>query len=259
MENIDLGSLGGITIKYYSGDVPPPYCCQYELAIDFQNQLFSRYKIEYLFREELTEAEIIDEGFAPDDNFSWKGNLPVLWEEEFEEVLAKTSWIKKKTNRNAEDPIIEVTMMDLEGNVIVGYPGEMDLWLYFMEEAIQAVYELAGRSKPLLIKYMDLGEEPAFKVDIEAKFSVRSFTVTKEQNGLAPVVKEYPWHDLKHTLKDIYLPDYNWEAVVQGKPKKGAKYLDPGEGAWFKFNSGVVNPSPKVDALKRIAELMKEL
>ncbi len=259
MENIGFTALAGITIKYYSGDVPPPFCCQYELAIDLQDQLFTRYKIEYLFREELSEQEIVDEGFAPDDNFSWKGNLPVLWEEEFEEILSKTSWIRKKVSRKPEDPVIEVTLLDLDGNTFVGYPGEMDLWLYFMEEAIQAVYELAGRSKPLEIRYMDLTEEQPLKVSMEVKFAVRQFLITKEQKGLAPVEKEYPWAEVKNYLKDIYVPEYNWEAVVQGKPKQGAKYIDPGEGVWLKFNSGVVNPNAKIDALGRISAMMAEL
>ncbi|MCG8476116.1 MAG: hypothetical protein MI784_11665 [Cytophagales bacterium] len=260
MDAIDIKNLTFLKLDFYSGDIPPPYCNTYEIFIDFKDNLATDFELDYFDREDLSENEILDEGFTLDDNFKWKGMLPTVWKKPIEELLAKTTWVvNKDLHRNAEDSALKITLMDKKNKAFEGFPANKDSWEQFNQELIQAIFELGERESPLCIQYAEVqkGQKTVSKTII-GRFSQRQLEVVREQKNKQNRTV-YPWEESKTIFKSLFTPDYHMESASPKLPKKDGKYLEAGDGLWFELGKDITNPSPKLDIVKKLEDLLSNL
>jgi len=125
--------------------IPPPYAYRLSIELEESNQGFS-VNINWHFteRETLTKAEILDEGFEPDGDFSWKGILPLSWVTYFKSL--PTDFQKSEIPAIHGDVQIRVETEE-------GYlrPKQFDHWILFAQEMFQAGLEAAGVELPLQV------------------------------------------------------------------------------------------------------------
>ncbi|BDD09130.1 hypothetical protein FUAX_15620 [Fulvitalea axinellae] len=256
---VDTDNLSIAKFEFYTGDIPPPYCYTFQILIDYNKNMLVDFDLKYLDRDEITEAEILGEGFSLNDDYHWKGSLPKIWKEAIKENLQKTNWGNEKQRKAAEDTAINISLMDKNSKAFDGVPANKEMWEVFIQEMMQAVFELSGKEAPLTIRYVDNvpGQQPV-EISLSLKFSERTMQVEKKI-GKNVENKSLSWSKIKNILKYIYIPDFDYTLAKTSAPTKKGKFIDTGEGLWFEFGKSAKNPSKKVDALKTIDELLKSL
>ncbi len=76
-----------IRIEFRTLDVPAPFAHDYTLSLELDKDIKARYQINYKGRENLSEEEIIEEGYTLDDDFEWKGEINSAWLQQIESLL----------------------------------------------------------------------------------------------------------------------------------------------------------------------------
>ena len=246
-------------LEYYSGDIPPPYCYSYQLLIDLKSKKHNtEFEINYHDREELTDEEILEEGFSLNDQYAWKGDLDPAWINEIRNTLEKSSWIQEDQGRNAEDSAIQITVVDQKLKPNEGTPANKNIWEYLMQEVIQAIYEADKLESALTVKYHEVlegGENET--IELNTSFAKRNVDVIKKQNGKTYKQENLAWGFLKEILKIVYSIDFIKPST--NKKLKAGKYLDPGDGYFYAFDNGIKNQNDKSDPLNSIEKTLKEL
>lgn len=244
-----------IEINFQTLLAPPPYAHEYQLVIDFSGQLQTSFQIKYTEREQLTEEEIVEEGFTLYDDFEWKGMLPKAWKPAILDVVASTNHLFD-TPKAESQQVLELKL-DYENNETEkGIPDNLESWEYFSQEIIQAIYEISKKELPLEISYVEQSGNDKQLIRIQPRFSHRSLTVTREKDGKKEE-KSLKWDQLLSLLQTVYLPDYDPEKAKQKLPNKPGKYIDQGDGLWYKLGSAVSNPSKKKDAVGELEKMFR--
>ncbi|HUG48485.1 MAG TPA: hypothetical protein VMP67_08745 [Candidatus Limnocylindria bacterium] len=72
------------SIDYATGSIPPPYNHHYAIDVEFTDDGAQvTYQLEYRYRESLTEEELLEAGYGPDDDIRWSGTFPPAVAEEW--------------------------------------------------------------------------------------------------------------------------------------------------------------------------------
>jgi len=242
-------------ISVSATNLPPPFAYQYE--IKGESQPNDAWKIEidyqYLFRDELEENEILNEGFSLEENIKAEAKLAGNWNQTLETSLKMLEFAEENSAKQLDAPEIWVTL-EYDGKKTEGSPVEPDEWIYLAEELIQAVYEQTGREKKLIIQIMKLIEgHKTIKNTLEVSFARRE-ALLKTDHSKLQVTKNQNWEEVKTLLTKIYLPDYDYDRIEKGKPKRDGIYIQFGDQAWFKFYKGVNNPGRNRDVLKELEQ-----
>jgi len=242
-----------LEIDFDSGSIPPPFSHVYKLKIAFEKGFVNtQLDLQYTEREELSEDEILDEGFSLDDDYSYKGELPTVWEEPFKDLYASTRWSNKK--QLGGDGGIKVLAKDRHGKIVRGIPNNPDDWQYLAQEFIQAIYEISEKEKPLHLQYYANSTEGEFFYDLTVKFATRKVEVVI--NGDKHLAD---WEQTKNLLGYIYLPDYDYDQAKENKPSKRGHYINLGDGFWHEFGKGIINLDDAFDAASKIKSEFKKL
>ncbi|MFA0963585.1 hypothetical protein AB9P05_17405 [Roseivirga sp. BDSF3-8] len=251
---------------YHTGSIPPPYNYEYRIQLSFagKGEIKTNYELNYRFRDELTEQEITEEGFTADDDFAWNGKIPGLWRREVLNLLSKTSWPKDQKTASLTEPYIQLFYKTKDGETFKAVPAETELWDYFLQELVQGVYELAEKERYLEVRYLELGPgKQKEEILLRPIFHLRKAQVEKykENAGGKKENKKYDmsWENVKPVLRQVYIPDYDYEKASPKTPSKPGQYLQPGDGFWFKLGQGATNPDPERDAIKDMIETLKSL
>lgn len=261
--NIDPQDVHTFRVEFDAGNhVPPPFHYAYTLEVKLSDpEVPSTYEIHYLHREELTEEEILEEGFTLNDDWKWQGNLPVNWQKAIYAQIQKQSWPKKPEKVAEGEALIVIKLLDQEGKpLFAGRPADVAVWDYFNQELIQAIYEVAGKEAPFQLVYKEIssGAEP-LEIRLEASFAQRTIKASRKE-GAGPEEEVQPdWKELKNLMRLIYLPDYDYEKAREQEPKKRGKYIYTGEGLWFKFGESLLEPTKKSNNLDQVEEGLKNL
>lgn len=265
--NIDPQEVRTFRVHFDAGNmIPPPFHYTYELQVNLaeedsgEDSIIS-YEVRYLHREELTEDEILDEGFTLHDDWAWKGNLPLHWQKALLSQIEKQSWPKKPEKIEEGEAGLLISLIGKDEQVLFeGVPADIGSWEYFLQELIQAVYELAQREAPFELTYLevDRGNE-TYQIELKASFAERSIRARELQDDQELKSIQADWKLLKNLMKNIYIPDYDYENAREQTPKKRGKYLYTGEGLWFKFGESLTEPDPKSNSLERLEGSLKEL
>ncbi|WP_089686919.1 hypothetical protein [Catalinimonas alkaloidigena] len=236
--------------------IPPPYSHVYTLeAVPRPDGLAVRYELTYLDREDLTEEEIYDEGFTPDDDFVWEGVLSSAWTKALRDLLRKGG----STDMKESDGEIHLTLTDAQGQVAEGTPRKRETWAYFCQELVQAIYEVSGKERALVVRFAKVDPEQRVQlVTVQPSFRERRVQVRVET---PPEERTFPlaWPRLKPLLRSVYAPDYEMDKSFEATPNRPGHYLDPGEGVWYRFGSGVLNPGPDQEVLQALEQWLNEL
>ena len=128
--------------------VPAPFSHYdtFKLFIDSESKINVDFSINYVDRDELSEEEILDEGFSMDDNYTWKGGVPALWIKEFQQIISASHIIRKREEKEFEE-FVEIEFEE-DGKRVTVYPVDKERWAYFVQEFMQAIFEISGRESP---------------------------------------------------------------------------------------------------------------
>lgn len=260
--NIDPQEVRSFQVRFDAGNlVPPPYHYAYTLEVDLADKNTpANYAIRYLHREELSEEEILDEGFTPNDDWSWKGTLPQNWRNALLEQIKKQSWPTKPEKPGEGEAALEIRLLGEDEKALFdGKPADIASWEYFLQELIQAMYEISGKEAPFELIYREIKRDETYEIQLKASFAERSMQAKELHNGQEANNIQPDWKLLKNLMKTIYVPDYDYENAREQEPKKRGKYIFTGEGLWFKFGDSLIEPDKKSKSLDRLEDSLKGL
>ncbi|WP_186758437.1 hypothetical protein [Echinicola salinicaeni] len=242
-----------LEIDFNSGVVPPPFSHVFKIKLGFEKDFINtQFNILYTDREELSEEEIIAEGFNIDDDFDFIGEVAPIWEQPFKELYANSKWSNKKDLD--DNGGIKIFAKDIHGKIARSIPSNQDEWHMLSQEYIQAIFEITKKEAPLTIRYRKVTKENTLDYTLTVKFSVRK-VIVEINNEL----KEMDWEESRELLSNIYLPDYDYEIASESTPKKRGEYIDCGDGLWHKFGKGVSNLDDSFDAISLIQKGFENL
>ncbi|MDZ7607380.1 MAG: hypothetical protein U5K79_17750 [Cyclobacteriaceae bacterium] len=99
-----ITSYSKLEIHFDTESLPPPFSHRYKLAIEKSGEgsLNADLVLEYYGREELSDEDILDEGFTDNDNYLWNGKLPLIWTNVIDDKLRVSNWKKKADDKDSE-------------------------------------------------------------------------------------------------------------------------------------------------------------
>lgn len=241
---LSKNTFTGLVLEYDSGIVPPPYSHVFRLALDWSKEgLTVALDLHYTDREELTEEEILDEGFTTHDDYSYKGLLNPVWIKPLQQLYDKSKW----TNKDIDEGGITVSPLEKGKDEGVKIPGNQEEWQLMAQDLIQAIYETVKKEAPLKIHYRLVEGDEITDCHLTVHFSSREVIFEKE--GKSRVIN---WDYAIQLMKIVFTPDYHYEMAKEEPGKKRGAYIDCGDGYWHELGKGVVNIDPSFDAVSKI-------
>jgi hypothetical protein len=216
--------------------IPAPYAYAIEGYFSFdQKGLEYKFDLEYLDRDQLTEDEILEEGFSMEDNLTLSGKLPIVWKEQLENLVLKT---EKTYPQELED---DQEFWDIEIGSENYYPKNSKHWKEFIEELQQAVIEQNKLENPLQITVIRSDNETQKEYKIKGNFEQKSLTIESCEKQ-----SQLPWHKLKPLLKDFYSAEFDYEKATAKLPKKTGLFLNFGDDYWFELGKSYLTKPSKI-------------
>ncbi|REA64170.1 hypothetical protein DSL64_01035 [Dyadobacter luteus] len=253
-KNLQIPGL--YTLRYQTAPVvPAPFSNFYSLDIHLisRDEVEVDFSITYTDREDMSEDEIIDEGFTKNDDFKWKGSIPALWIKEFDSIFSSSKIIRQREEEEYED-FIEIELEE-NGKRVTVYPVDKDRWNYFLQEFMQAIFEKAGREKAFELNYLSIDGADKTSIDLIASFASKEFSLVK--NGEA--AKPLKWSQLEKVMDTVYKAEFLEDNAAESKPTKNGTYISAGDGLWFQLGVAVVEPTSKSKELQKIEAIFKSL
>ncbi|WP_224997505.1 hypothetical protein [Cesiribacter sp. SM1] len=261
--SVALESVHKLDIFYDAGEnVPPPYHYAYHLELTLKpSGLDANFDLRYLNREELTEEEILEEGFTLQDDWSWSGSLPQLWLEALQEQMTKSIWPNKPKEAREGEAVLEIQLLSQPGEVLfAGRPADVPSWEYFLQEIMQAIYEVAQKEAPFALHYLEI-DDSNIEIWLNASFAERK--ASARQVGMegpgSESTRELSWPALKKLLKTVYMPDYDYDNASDFPPTEPGRHVSTGEGVWFTFGESLLEPGANTNSLDRLEAALKEI
>src|SRR5690606_27844448 len=117
----------------------------YRLALDWSSaELIAELELHYTDREDLTEDEILDEGFTANDDFSYKGALDSVWKKVVSIEFEKTKW----SGRQLEEGGLTLAAIENGKTASAKTPADQEAWQMLAQDVIQAIYETSKKEAP---------------------------------------------------------------------------------------------------------------
>lgn len=216
--------------------IPAPYAHAIEVTFSMvQPNLEYKFDLEYLDRDQLTEEEILEEGFSVDDNRTLSGELPAVWKEQLENLIIKT---EKTYPQELED---DQEFWDIEIGKENFYPKNTKHWKEFIEELQQAVIEQNKLENPLQITVIRADNETQKEYKIRGNFEHKSLTIESLEKQT-----QLPWTKLKPLLKDFYSAEFDYEKATEKLPKKTGLFINFGDEYWFELGKSYLTKPSKI-------------
>ncbi|MDR7131398.1 hypothetical protein J2X69_003762 [Algoriphagus sp. 4150] len=241
----------GIVIEFDSGIVPPPYSHVYRLSLDWStSDLIAELEIHYTDREDLSEEEIIDEGFTPNDDYSFKGKLNFVWKKVVSMEFEKTKWSGRQIDEGG------LTLSAIEDSKVgqAKVPANQEAWQMLAQDVIQAIYETSKKEAPLTVNYRQVTNEESVDCSITMNFSTREAIFASKNES-----RVINWEYAVQLLKLVFSPDYNYEIAKETAGTKRGSYIECGDGYWHELGKGVVNIDTSFDAVGKIKDGFENL
>lgn len=240
----DKNQLSGITIEFESGAIPPPFSHVYRLALTWtSDSLDTNLVLHYTDRDELSDEEILEEGFTLTDDYTGKLVIDPVWVSPVLNLLSTTRWNSKQLTNGG------VTLSLFEGNEkqTAKPPMNQEEWQMMAQDIIQAIYETSEKEKPLSIQYRKVDHETAQNVKITVHFSNREVILAEESEN-----RVINWEYAIELMKLIFTPDYDYALAKEEPGKKRGEYIECGDGLWHELGKGVINIDKSFDAVGKI-------
>jgi hypothetical protein len=243
-------------VRYETAEVvPAPFSHYYALKLDLlsESEMVVDFDLRYQDRDELSEDEIYDEGFTMEDDYRWKGPVPANWIAEFEAIFSSSKMIRKREENEYED-FIEVELEENEKRVTI-YPVDKERWSYFLQEMMQAIFEISGREKAFELSYVEIDNEETTRLDLKASFANKTFSISKN-NGPQRMLE---WNQLQKIMDTVYRAEFVSDNATESKPSKKGKYLTAGDGLWYQMGVAILEQTSKSKDLAKIEALFSTL
>jgi hypothetical protein len=204
------------TLLFHSAaDIPPPHAFHALIRISGDKKMAEiEFRREYTDREDLPADEIEAEGFGPDDDFSWKGNLPGFWLEETQKMVESSEW---KSAGNTQ------LLLSEPGTENWLSPLQEKKWVRFAEELIQACLEEGGKELPMEMAFGELMKNNFFEsLSLEWRFARREIHAAVK-GGTQAAFSGRDWDDAEEQLK-IWMEEESSGKDLYQLPKFKGKY-----------------------------------
>ncbi len=237
-------------------DIPPPYSHIYNVTVDENpSYLTLSFKLRYTDRDELSEEEILEEGFGPDDDFTWSGRLDKIWKQQLDSLLAATRFHNNPSSGG--DFTVEVISKagDADKKAYVAKK-ETAGWIYFIQELKQAILESERIEAPLTIEYLKIANGPATHLILNGSFASRTFTARVNDRP----VEQLEWPVLQKTINLIFNEtEIDYDLASADRPHSEGYYLMlPGVG-WLGLGEGIQARFDDTPVLENIVKTMSGL
>lgn len=248
--NLSKPDLQGIILEFDSGIIPPPYSHVFRLLIDWSEGLKATLNIHYTEREDLSEEEILEEGFTLTDDFHFEGEIHAVWKNPIETLLKDTRFASGVKGTG------EITLATKEKNTISPpkTPLNQEAWKLLAQDVIQAIYETAKKEAPLQINFCIVDSTVAYEGSITLFFETRNVLFVWKGTS-----KTLNWEYAFQLMKLIFMPDYDYDIAGNHPGKTPGIYLECGDGWWHELGKGVLNIDQDFDAVQQIEHHLRNL
>lgn len=132
-----------IEISFQTQGVPAPFAFAVVMRLSLERQaVLMDFDLQYLDRDDLTDEEIIAEGYTLDDDFEWKGEIGENWIEPLQTLLQSDFQV---------DPLEEHYLHLQQDGKDLGFPSSGNEVV--VQELMQAALEGGKREEPLTLSY----------------------------------------------------------------------------------------------------------
>lgn len=236
-----------VTIEFSTLNVPAPFAHDYVLNLSISSAINAKYKIAFKGREDLSEEEILEEGYSMDDDFEWEGIIDASWMDQIMSLICLEGQTEGQTLNEFTQTELSITVNEgNQKNKSIFYDDEV--LGYKIQEIVQALFETSKRELPLQFKFLYIGKGEKDQFEITLSFAKRNCTILK--NGKP--FKTLTWEDGSSLMSLIYQPDYILDLA---KTKKDGLYISFEENAWFSVEE--IEESERISGFKN--ELLKFL
>jgi len=234
-----------LTIEFDANSMPPPFCYKYTLELNLKGDKAGvEFAIDYYDRQHITKDEILAEGFSLEDDFHWQGELPDIWLYEIK------LHIQKLIPQDSVDATLNIYIPQKNGSGNQYFRHEdSDGFAYFLQELIQAIYEITGRQDELRIYGKEVSEQSK-DYCITVSFANRNVEI--KVNGQKNTL---PWKKSRPLMEKLFGLDYDPFNAHEKPPKKNGFFVDPGEGRWYEANKTVHDIEPDADTKKTLRKI----
>jgi hypothetical protein len=247
---------GEFEYTYQNATLPPPYAQQlYIKAVKTNDNVQIKFEQNYLYRDEISVEEVIQEGFPIEDTYKWKGTLPLAWFDASLALFEKTTLIKDDEKILKKEPKIWIRYRDEHDKLVEGMPGDLRSWEYFLQEFIQAIYEKGKMEKPLRIRMILDIKQTTRSVCLTPSFVSRTLQVEISEAG-KKYKKSVDWKLFRITAKHVYALDYLSEKSVKNKPENQGLFIDPGDDLWYEAGTAAKEPNKGAKNIDKIRDLI---
>ncbi len=252
-----FNDLSKLVIDFDSEHIPPPYAHRYTLTLSFDKaKPHADFVLEYYDRHEISEEEILEEGFNLNDDFKWNGSLSEIWNQTIKEKLRSVNWRDKKTENSHPNLSISVFIQNQDDPMTL-FPDQSWIVENFLQEIIQAILEAGKKEKPLKVKYLDIATNPDLTKEISLTyyFSLLEIRLETSINNKKTTSGSLDWNKGHKLMEKIYAPDIPLEVFYTKKPRKPGSYIDLGDDVWYDLNKSTTR-STNIE--KKTLKILKE-
>ncbi|WP_305952068.1 hypothetical protein [Emticicia oligotrophica] len=238
------------SLKYQTAEnIPAPFAHAIEINgnIEQNKDLELSFELTYLDREDLSEEDLLEDGFTLNDDFSWQGNLPNVWSD----VVLGNLKTANELNIKSLEPHQDFWQVEFEGKTF--YPKNTDTFKYLIEELQQAVFEKAGKEASLKITYLKYQGAENTEVIVSASFVERKLQIFK--NDLVQNTKEnkiLPWDELNFILKNTFSGEFEADFAHGKKPVHKGLFVNAGDELWYEVGKSLLIQPNKIFKIMKL-------
>lgn len=204
---------------------PPPFSHYYHLILKKDARgYFASYELVYTHREELTEAELVEEGFSLDDNRACQAYLHAAWVAQLEKLMAQTQ--PETRPRQSKYNFLELHIRTQSGETQTFSPKNRLAWEMLLEQVVQGLMETAKVEAPLVLGYCWQEQGKQQQYQIRWQFANRTAVIIHANKAFT-----ISWQ----TGLSIMEQSFSIEADLDKgatKPKLGNQ-ISSGDGKWY--------------------------
>lgn len=248
-----MTNLREIKLRFETNaNVPPPYSYKYEMVFRTSAQhLNAEINMVYTDRDEIDADEIEAEGFTANDDFAWKGRLDKVWQNDLEEIAAKTTISSKKQSEDADFLEVEIVQDD---NTIKGVPVNKKTFEFLAQELMQAIFESSGKERAFELNVLKIEAQQKTEAKLIASFITKTITVSKSTG-----ISNYEWSELTSIMQTLFAPEYIQEEGNAIKPTTNGLFIEIGDEIWYEVGVSVVELGSKSNALPKLKKLLDKI
>jgi hypothetical protein len=134
----------GFNIDYATGSIPPPFNYQYTIDVAFDEAGAQvTYLLEYLYRENISEAELTAHGYTGEDDISWSGTFEPDVAGRWREIARSSALTADGEPLPGADSML-VRVSDNEDRFRAGVPVDRGPWEEIAREVDEAARQALG-------------------------------------------------------------------------------------------------------------------